>query len=78
MLQREDDEEDIRFPIEKDKNVSITDIPRDRDTSDSDSSADEVEIIKTNIVNPEIISEREPKTLPITLVYPKNMLNRTH
>ena len=78
MLQREDDEEDIRFPNEKDKSVSITDIPRDIDTSDSDSSADEVEIIKTNIVNPEIISEREPKTLPITLVYPKNMLNRTH
>jgi len=55
MLQREDDEEDIRFPIVKDKSVSNTDIPRDRDTSDSDSSVDEVEIIKTNTVNPDII-----------------------
>ena len=55
MLQREDEEEDIRFPIEKGKSVSNTDIPRDRDTSDSDSSTDEVEIIKTNIINPEII-----------------------
>ncbi len=55
VLQREDDEEDIRVPTEKGKSVSNTDIPRDIDTSDSDSSADEVEIIKTNIVNPEIV-----------------------
>ena len=55
ILQREDDEEDIRFPTEKGKSVSNTDIPRDIDTTDSDSSADEVEVIKTNIVNPEII-----------------------
>jgi len=55
MLQREDDEEDIRFPIIKDKSVSNSDIPRDRDTSDPDSSEDKVEIIKTNIVNPKII-----------------------
>ena len=55
MLQREDDEEDIRFPIVKDKSVSNTDILRDRDTPDSGSSVDEVEKIKTNTVNPEII-----------------------
>jgi len=55
MLQREDDEEDIRFPIIKDKSVSNSDIPRDKDTSDPDSSEDKVEIIKTNIVNPKII-----------------------
>ena len=55
MLQREDDEEDIRFPIVKDKSVSKTDIPRDGDTSDSDSLVEEIELVKTNTVNPEII-----------------------
>ena len=55
MLQREDNEEDISFPVINDKSVPNPDIPRDIDTSDSDSSEDEVEIIKTNIVNPGIV-----------------------
>jgi len=49
MLERKDDEKDIRFPIVNwYVGVSNTDIPREKDTSDSDSSSDEVEIIKTN------------------------------
>ena len=55
MLQREDNEEDISFPVINDKSVPNPEIPRDVNTSDSDSSEDEIEIIKTNIANPRIV-----------------------